>query len=89
MSFFIAAISFSATSLPFEVPFTLQVIYLRPSIPPYDVGLLVLKIPRNDDDDIVFPDPYPLLHFAGYPRHPLFAVDASHLQSVRAEASLH
>ena len=87
--FFIPGISFPATSLPFDVPFTLQVICLRPSISPYDVGLLVLKIPGNDDDDIVFPDPDPFLHLAGYPRHPLFAVVASHLQPVPAEAGLH
>ncbi len=57
------------------MPFFPQPLDLVPSIPEEDVSLLlVLEVPRRDEDHIALPDPVPLLHLAADPAHSLVSV---------------
>jgi len=51
-----------------------QPVCLRGQVPVKDIALLVLETPRDDDHDITFPDPCPLLDLALDPAHALNAI---------------
>ena len=60
-----------------DVAFTSELIGVLAIVSPLDVGLLVLPIPRFDEDDIVLVDPRPEPHPTRDTAHPLFAVVAA------------
>jgi len=51
-----------------------QPVGLRGKIPVDDIALLILEAPRDNDDDIAFADPCPLLDLALDPAHPFNAI---------------
>ena len=58
-------------------------------VPPLDVRLLVLPVPRLREDHVALADPRPVLHAAGDPAHPRLAVDAAQSHVVAAEVFRH
>ncbi len=49
----------------FNEALSLKIFYLRPCIPPDDIRLLVLDLPRDYYDDVPLSYPEPLPHFSG------------------------
>jgi hypothetical protein len=67
----------------------LQPVYLGTGVSPDYIRLLILEIPRNDDNHVTLSDPDPLLHLAWYAGHPGNAVDAPHLYAIGAKQAFH
>ena len=65
--------------------FFAELLGLRFLVAPGDVALLVLPVPRFDEDDVVLADPDPLLHPAGDPCGALDAVGTPDLHAVRPQ----
>ncbi len=65
--------------------FLTELLRLRFLVAPGDVALLVLPVPRFDEDHVVLADPDPLLHPTGDPCGALDAVGAPDLHAVRSE----
>ena len=60
-----------------EIPVFPQPVRLRRQVPVKDVAFLILETPRDDDEDVAFPDPRPFLDLAFNPSHPFNSVLAS------------
>ena len=67
-----------------EIIVLAQPVCLRRQVPVQDIALLVLETPRDDDEDIAFPDPGALLDLALDPAHPLGAILAADADMVGA-----
>lgn len=67
---------------------TLEPVHLRRGVPPDHIRLFILKCPRNNDDNIVFPNPYPLPHLSRYSGIPHGSIQTSDPQVVRPEHHL-
>ena len=57
-----------------DVAFAAQLFGVLAVVAPLDVGFLVLPVPGFDEDGVALVDPDPVLHAAGDPAHPVFAV---------------
>ena len=69
----------------FQKSFALQPVHLGTGISPDHIGLLILEIPRYDDDHIALSDPDSLLHLSWYAGDPGNAVYAPNLYAIGAE----
>ena len=72
-----------------QVSATPEPVDLWCGISPDHICLIILKVPWNNDNNVVFTNPYPFLHSSGYPGSPHSSIDASNPQMVCAKQFLH
>ena len=71
-----------------EVVVLSQPVNLGREVPVQDVAFFILETPRDDDQDISFPDPGAFLDLALDPAHPFYTIRTTDLDMVRPHHQL-